>query len=401
MHCSLLGTRLALAGSRSRFPSKLNIVHPRLQPRPVVAPKAPPVPAVLPRRLASVISARSTPAQQQPKPQGESVWSALVSRIVKGVGIFALSAALLLAAVTPAHAARSGGRMGGSAFSGRSSFSTPASSFGRSSALGGSFGGSAFGGSSARSATALHHRPSVTTNAFFFAPFGMGYGYGGGITSLLFWGVFAVIMLQTLRGVLDQNGSSEQLMSGEKLSVAKVQVGLLGSARDLQRDLERIAARSDTSSSRGLHYVLQETVLALMRNPDYCVYGFAKSGVERSPDDAEARFNKLSLEERGKFMKETRVNVGGRTSLGSLGLKKSVATPVSELIVVTILLAAEGRLKLPRVTSRAELKEALTTLGSVPAEDVLAVEVLWTPEEENDYFTQDDLAVDYPLLNTL
>ncbi len=39
--------------------------------------------------------------------------------------------------------------------------------------------------------------------------------------------------------------------------MAKVQVGLLGSARALQRDLERIAKRADTNSSEGLAYVLQ------------------------------------------------------------------------------------------------------------------------------------------------
>ena len=29
------------------------------------------------------------------------------------------------------------------------------------------------------------------------------------------------------------------------------------------------------------------------------------------------------------------------------------------------------------------------------------LQVLWTPEEEGDYFTVEDLAMDYPLLNTL
>ena len=55
--------------------------------------------------------------------------------------------------------------------------------------------------------------------------------------------------------------------------VAKGQVGLLGSARDLQRDLDRIATRADTNSADGLHYVLEETVLALLRAPEYWVYG--------------------------------------------------------------------------------------------------------------------------------
>jgi hypothetical protein len=39
-----------------------------------------------------------------------------------------------------------------------------------------------------------------------------------------------------------------------------------------------------------------ETVLALMRNPDYCVYGWAKSKRERSAEDAETAFNNLSLQ---------------------------------------------------------------------------------------------------------
>ena len=50
------------------------------------------------------------------------------------------------------------------------------------------------------------------------------------------------------------------MMAGaERVAVAKVQVGLLGSARALQRDLERIAKRADTNSSEGLAYVLQGT----------------------------------------------------------------------------------------------------------------------------------------------
>ena len=32
---------------------------------------------------------------------------------------------------------------------------------------------------------------------------------------------------------------------------------------------------------------------------------------------------------------------------------------------------------------------------------VLAVEVLWTPQDDGDYFSRDDLATDYPTLNTL
>ena len=43
---------------------------------------------------------------------------------------------------------------------------------------------------------------------------------------------------------------------------------------------------------------------------------------------------------------------------------------VQELIVVTILLAAKGSLKVPSIQSQAELREALNKLGAVRSEQV-------------------------------
>ena len=47
------------------------------------------------------------------------------------------------------------------------------------------------------------------------------------------------------------------------------------------------------------------------------------------------------------------------------------------------------------------LKAGLEALGGLGAEQVLAVEVLWTPSDERDVFTRDDIMTDYPTLKTL
>ena len=56
-----------------------------------------------------------------------------------------------------------------------------------------------------------------------------------------------------------------------------------------------------------------ETVLALLRHPEYAVYGASDVSKSRSLEGGENKFNRLSMEERGKFKEETLVNVGGRS----------------------------------------------------------------------------------------
>ncbi|DBA67657.1 TPA: hypothetical protein ACH3X2_001253 [Trebouxia sp. C0005] len=342
----------------------------------------------------------STAEVQKPVP----AWQRLTSFLLKSTAMVALALALTFGGVSSAEAARSGGRMGGSSFSaarsGGGSYSSGSSSR--------SYGISIGGGSSSRS------YGGSTGYGSFLGPGlagGYGYGYGGGfggpvvvqrsdggsgfITILVV--VAALFIASQVASNVFGNGDEGDSGSGRS-TVCTLQVGLLGSARSLQRDLERIAGRADTNTPDGLHYVLQETVLSLLRNPDYCVYGDGGTKNPRGLDGAEEAFNEVVLQERGKFKEETLVNVGGRSKRSSL---KSRGDGMSELIVVTLIVAAEGGVKVPKVTSREDLTKALNKLGALRSDQILAVEVMWTPQAEDDYYTRDELFLDYPTLNTL
>jgi len=116
-------------------------------------------------------------------------------------------------------------------------------------------------------------------------------------------------------------------------------------------------------------------------------------------DDGEKRFNQLSIEERGKFDEETLVNVNS-IKRNKAGSQRSSGFS-NEYIVITILVAAEGIHKLPAINSSNDLKTALQKLGSIPSRKILAVEVLWTPQNENDTLSERELLEDYPLLRPL
>ena len=70
--------------------------------------------------------------------------------------------------------------------------------------------------------------------------------------------------------------------------------GLLAKAKEIQEDLRKLAASSDTTNSSGLSLVLQETTLALLRQPDLWVYANVEHGVVPL-NTVETTFNRLSI----------------------------------------------------------------------------------------------------------
>lgn len=282
--------------------------------------------------------------------------------------------------------AASGGRMAGKSFSSRSSSSSSSSR-----------GYSSRSASPGFSYSVPYYAPSPFGGGGYYVGPAVGVGVGAGSSFFLILMGFAAFML--VSGFLSDRSEGGVLTATEKTSVLKLQVGLLGMGRSLQRDLNRIAETADTSTSEGLSYVLTETTLALLRHPDYCISGYSSVDVKRSIEEGEKRFNKLSIEERGKFDEETLVNVNNIKKKSTTNQRASGFS--NEYIVITILVAAEGVHKLPAINGSADLKEALQKLASIPASRTLAVEVLWTPQNENDTLSERELLEDYPLLRPL
>jgi uncharacterized membrane protein len=241
----------------------------------------------------------------------------------------------------------------------------------------------------------------------FLIPFlGVGGGFGGLFTLLIFIAI-ANFLVSSFRRSNDEGDNYGDGYTNPPISLARLQVGLLAEARSLQADLTRIAQTADTGSSEGLSLVLQETTLSLLRHPEYWTY--ASGDVEQSRlQAAEAHFNRLTLTERSKFEEETLSNVNRQLRQAEQkalpeaeGAQQLLAQAPGEYIVVTLLVAAQGNLKLPAIHSPQELRQALNQLGAVSSEQLLALEVLWTPQAEGDTLTSEDIITAYPHLKLI
>jgi uncharacterized membrane protein len=290
-----------------------------------------------------------------------------------------------------AMAARTGGRIGGGSFSAPSrSYSSPRSGGYSGGSYGGGYGGGGYG---------------YGGGGFgfpFLLPF-VGYG-GGGLLSILVFFAIASFIVRSLQsaGV----GSEEGYGDSSTVAVAEVQVGLLANARELQPELNRLAMTADTSTASGRAKVLQEATLALLRHPEYWVYGTTNSQ-KASLEAAEAKFNQFSLTERSKFTDETLTNVDnvindqlpktleGESKGGALQLKEG---DIGEYIVATVIVGATGSLDLPKINGTDDLRNSLQQIGSLGSDRLLAVEILWTPQAEGDTLSSDDILAYYPNL---
>lgn len=303
--------------------------------------------------------------------------------LLKPLMALALVGVLVLGHADSALAARSGGRIGGGSFRAPSrTYTTPRSYRGPSG--GGYYPGGGFG------------------FPFLIPFFGFGGGFGGLFSILLVIGL-ANFLMRTLRNVGADGG--EGGVENPSVAVAKLQIGLLAEARSLQDDLNRMALSADTSSSTGLTQVLQEATLSLLRHPEYWQYATASTQSTRLLS-AEQSFNQLVLAERSKFSGETLSNVNNRLQQASAqaelaGKGELAEAQPGQYIVASVIVATQGKLNLPKVSSTQDVRQALSQLGAVSSDRLLAVEVLWSPQASGETLTSDEMIAEYPELTLI
>jgi uncharacterized membrane protein len=308
-----------------------------------------------------------------------------IKSLLKSLVVFGLIATLVFGNASSALAARSGGRIGGGSFRAPSrTYTSPGGGY-SSPGYGYGYGGGGIG------------------FPFLLPFFGFGGGFGGLFTILIFIAI-ANFLVRSLSGAGRNEDGSSLSYGSSTVSVDKVQVGLFANARGLQNELNEIALHADTDSPQGRAMLLQEASLALLRHPEYWVYGMTESH-QSALESAEAKFNQLSLTERSKFTSETLSNVNNQLRQASptallegKGELAQQSQSSGEYIVATIVVGVEGKLELPKINDTEDLRRALQQIGGIGSDRLLAVEILWTPQAEGDVLSADDILAEYPNL---
>ena len=322
----------------------------------------------------------------------------------------ALSTAFFVAPPTlPADAASSGGRTGGSSF--RSSGRSMGGGYRSSTRLGGGYGGG-YSSGYARSPMSIAPMPFYSPfSPFGFSPFGfMPINFNLLVVGFIAYAALNVLSNRTGGSDFDNSGDNGALGAGA--SIIKIQVALdadWAQPGNIMEQLTAMSQRNSIMSGRSsLAKLLSDASIAVLRRQsqwnsaayDSEFYGgFMSAG---KMQDAEPAFQRLAVAERAKFEEET-------TGSGYVGIKPadSVETSSPTKCVVSILAAVRGRSEamLNRVDSVSDCRSVLQNLASDAltddGENIMGVEILWTPSIPGVHISEQELVNDYPELMRL
>ena len=298
---------------------------------------------------------------------------------------------------------RSGGGFGGGGGSSRSAPSSRSSG-------GGSFGG----GSSSRSGGGFNSGSrggGFSIPPVIVLPGGGGYnsGYNSGYRSsssddggfvgllvlLVFVFVIGFVLLSLWKAFAKRGAGAAGLNSSTRAMYVQL---MLAEGDEVKRDLQDIASEGDSSSNEGLATMMQNAVLSLLRHPDRWMYG----AIEEQKGEGSATENAVirwATEARSKFSDQTTSNYSGKRDMD----KPREATEKGGLyLVVTLMGASFNWPSLPDAAINTKrMRDALMQLSSLNAEDLIRIDVVWSPDQEGEFLSSDEALELYPSLTKL
>ncbi|MEM8778063.1 MAG: DUF1517 domain-containing protein [Cyanobacteria bacterium P01_G01_bin.49] len=228
-----------------------------------------------------------------------------------------------------------------------------------------------------------------------------GVAINSGFFGIMIFGMSGIAMLAVASGALKNLSGNHQhrysdsyygTKDNRKVTISQLQIALLASATDVQSGLSELSLRVDTSTQERLRELLQESIMILLRHCEYWSHGLGKSQ-EMRINDARSIFEQLSLKQRSKLTQETLSNVGGQIQ------EKTVITSEDEsamYIVVTLLIGtAHEQAQFKELRTVEDFQEALQQMASTAPDDLLKLELLWSPQAKNDSLTYDEFITEY------
>lgn len=184
------------------------------------------------------------------------------------------------------------------------------------------------------------------------------------------------------------------------LHFSVLQIGLDWHVRaGVQTQLARLAREGDPASREGRARLLGETTLALRRAETGWLYAAYRQESRLGREDAERLYRAAGQEARARFRREVVRNAGGDIVEQSAEMPAPRADEGPGTAVVTLIVVARRDVApVSDVRNARDIREALGDRGTLTPDEIVALEVVWSPALETDRMSSAELEQFYPEL---
>ena len=226
--------------------------------------------------------------------------------------------------------------------------------------------------------------------------------------SVLFLGIGAYVLYNFLSnriGGSDFSNDGDSGSLGQGASVMKLQVSMSADWAkngNIMQTLTDLSSRSGNISGRSqISSLLSDASLSLLRKSEDWTSASFEGESFNGAGKAEPTFQRIAIAERSKFKNENTSQGNARSS------SSSIVQGASTEAVVSIIVAVRGRSDALKTSASSvgNIKTILQTLASEAltdeGENIMGVEILWTPNEPGETLSERDIISDYPELMRL
>ncbi|GEM47352.1 DUF1517 domain-containing protein [Deinococcus cellulosilyticus] len=224
-------------------------------------------------------------------------------------------------------------------------------------------------------------------------PIFIGGGGGGGLFTIIFVIVIAMVIMSAMQKMRKGGAAGVAGGYGPQAQALKVQI-LLAEGDEVKRAMQHIAQTGDTSSAQGLARMLNEAALNVLRHPDRWMYAYidAATGHQAQMD---GQVGAWAAEARSDFTEQTTSNYGKFQRTTSNQEKGGF------YLAVTLMAASSSLPQISKEVTPQNVQQAVTTLASLSGVGLVRIDVVWSPDQEGEFLTEDEALMKYPELTKL
>jgi uncharacterized membrane protein len=232
----------------------------------------------------------------------------------------------------------------------------------------------------------------------------VGFGAAVVVLLLLIALIVAVLVLRAVWRRVRAGVAEGAEAATERCDVTLVQLGIQIQARHIQAKLEQLAERTQAQDEAALAFALRTLAGELKEAEAHVEYGAVQQQLQLGFVQAQDQFELWAGNERAKFNREIiRTDASGtrrqQKEWQTDGLRdEDGQLAVHEFFVLSLVLATRG-VRLPtQLVDHTVLTGLLDALVAVRTEQLVALEVVWSPAAQSDAMGREDMTSRYPQL---